>query len=60
MKRAIKALKSFTKDECGQSLIEYALVAGLIGLAAVVTMTSLGSKIAAAFTTIGTTLSNSV
>ncbi len=44
------------KDESGQGLIEYALIATLIGLAAVVTMTSLGSKISAQFASITTSL----
>jgi len=43
-------------DETGQDLIEYALVAALIGLGAIVTVKSLGTKIAGSFTNIGTTL----
>ena len=43
-------------DESGQDLIEYALVAALIGLGAVATMKTLGTKIGGAFTNIGTTL----
>lgn len=45
-------------DESGQDLIEYALVAGLIGLVAVVAMTSVGTSITAAFNKIGTQLTN--
>ncbi len=45
-------LRSLVNDESGQNLIEYALVAGLIGLAAVVAMTSLGTGIKNAFTSI--------
>ena len=44
------------RDESGQDLIEYALVAALVGLAAVATIKGLGTKIGAAFTNIGTTL----
>jgi pilus assembly protein Flp/PilA len=44
------------KEDSGQNLIEYALVAGIIGLGAVVAMTSLKTSIAAAFTSIGTSL----
>ena len=43
-------------DESGQDLIEYALVAALVGLGAVATIKSLGTKIGGAFTNIGTTL----
>jgi len=45
-------------DESGQDLIEYALVAGLIGLVAVVAMTSVGTSITAAFNKIGTQLTS--
>ncbi|MGI4756755.1 MAG: Flp family type IVb pilin [Janthinobacterium lividum] len=50
--------RSFVKDESGQNLIEYALVAGLVGLAAVATMSSLGTKIGTAFSTVGSTLTS--
>jgi pilus assembly protein Flp/PilA len=60
MKTAMVAFKAFIQDDSGQNLIEYALVAGLIGLAAVVAMTSLGTKISTAFNTIGSTLTNSI
>jgi pilus assembly protein Flp/PilA len=50
----------FMKDESGQDLIEYALVAGLIGLGAVVAMTGLSGKIGSAFNSIGTNLTTSV
>jgi pilus assembly protein Flp/PilA len=53
-------LKNFMQDESGQDLIEYALVAGLIGLGAVTAMSGLATKIGTAFTTIGTTLSTNV
>jgi pilus assembly protein Flp/PilA len=48
------------RDESGQDLIEYALVAALIGIGAVASMTSLKTAIANAFTKIGTTLTSSV
>jgi pilus assembly protein Flp/PilA len=55
------ALKLYIKmqnlrEENGQDLIEYALVAALIALAATVGMSGLATKINAAFTTIGTKL----
>jgi len=53
-------LKNLMQDESGQDLIEYALVAGLIGLGAVTAMTGLAGKIGTAFTSIGTTLSTNV
>ena len=53
-------LKSLLQDESGQDLIEYALVAGLIGLGAVTAMSGLASKITTAFTSIGTSLTTNV
>ena len=47
------------KDESGQDLIEYALVAGLIGLGAVTVIKSVSGKITTVFTDIGTTLTSS-
>lgn len=53
-------VKTFAKEESGQDLIEYALVAGVIGLGAVTSMTTLASSIGTAFGTIGTKLTTSV
>jgi pilus assembly protein Flp/PilA len=55
-----QAIVAFMKDESGQDLIEYALVAGLIGLGAVIAMTSLSGKIGNAFNTVGNNLTNSI
>ena len=60
MKRIKQAFIAFMKDESGQDLIEYALVAGLIGLGAVVAMTGLSGKIGNAFNTVGNNLTNSI
>ena len=51
---------AFMKDESGQDLIEYALVAGLIGLGAVVAMSGLATKIGTAFNAVGNQLTNAV
>ena len=42
----------FVREEQGQDLIEYALLAGLISLASVATMTTLGGNISTKFTDI--------
>jgi pilus assembly protein Flp/PilA len=47
-------------DESGQDLIEYALVAGLIGLGAVLAMTTLSTKIGTAFNSVGSQLTSAV
>jgi len=58
MKHLKNAVALLLNDESGQNLIEYALVAGLIGLVAVVAMTSVGTAVKTAFTNIGTSLTN--
>jgi pilus assembly protein Flp/PilA len=60
MKRIKRAFIAFMQDESGQDLIEYALVAGLIGLGAVVAMTGLAGKIESAFNSVGNNLTNSI
>jgi pilus assembly protein Flp/PilA len=49
-------IKNLRRDESGQDLIEYALVAALIALAAVTTMGAVGTKINTIFTNIKTGL----
>ena len=53
-------LSNFLQDETGQDLIEYALVAGLIGISAVFSMSTLSNKISSAFNSIGSKLSSAV
>jgi pilus assembly protein Flp/PilA len=49
-------LRRFTGDKRGQDLIEYALVVALIAFAAAAGMSTVATKINAAFTNIGTKL----
>jgi pilus assembly protein Flp/PilA len=51
---------SLRRDDRGQDLIEYALVVALIAFAATAGMSSVASKINAAFVTVGTTLTTYV
>jgi pilus assembly protein Flp/PilA len=51
-----EALLNLLRDDSGQDLIEYALVAGLIGLGAVTVMGNVGTAIATLFTNISTQL----
>ena len=53
-------LKSLEQDESGQDLIEYALVAALIALGAVISMKSVSTSIGSAFASIGTQLTGAV
>ena len=51
---------TFLHEDSGQDLIEYALVAGLIALGAIVAMGGLSTKIGSAFNTVGNNLTNAV
>ena len=53
-------LNNLMTDESGQDLIEYALVAALVGLGAVASMKTLATNISSAFTSIGTSLTGAV
>ena len=55
----VDGLGIFSRDDSGQDLIEYVLVAGLIGVGAVSAMTSLGSKLSGVFNAISSGLSSS-
>jgi pilus assembly protein Flp/PilA len=52
----INMLKNLHKEESGQDLIEYALIAALIAVAAVASMTSLAGKINTEFSKVGNQL----
>jgi len=53
-------VRNLLRDESGQDLIEYALVAAVLGLAAVAGMTSLASNISNALSGVGSYLSSAV
>jgi pilus assembly protein Flp/PilA len=53
-------MKKFVMDESGQDLIEYALVAALVGLGSVASMNSLAGSIANTFNGIGNALTSAV
>jgi pilus assembly protein Flp/PilA len=54
--QAKKLLRALLSEESGQDLIEYALIAALIALGAIVAMGGLSSQIASEFNTIGNSL----
>lgn len=60
MNKLKQIFSNLMSDESGQDLIEYALVAALIGLGAVASMKSLANTIGNAFNSIGTSLSSNV
>jgi pilus assembly protein Flp/PilA len=58
MKNLKQMLSAFAKDESGQDLIEYALVAALVGLGALAAMRGLSNSIGNSFNSIGNALTN--
>jgi len=58
--RVREVLGNLHRDECGQDLIEYALLAALIALAATAGMGVVASDINNAFTIIGSRVSTAV
>ena len=52
--------KQLMQEESGQDLIEYALVAALVGLGAVAAMQGLSNSIASTFNGVGTQLTSAV
>jgi pilus assembly protein Flp/PilA len=53
-------LMQFIADESGQDLIEYALVAALVGLGALTAMRGLSNSIKNSYTVVGTSLTNAI
>jgi pilus assembly protein Flp/PilA len=60
MKSFKQLLNNLMTNESGQDLIEYALVAALVGLGAVASMNTLSTQIAGAFNGVGNTLTSSL
>jgi pilus assembly protein Flp/PilA len=57
MTALVKKIKSFAGDKKGVTLLEYGLLAALIAVACVTTLTTLGSNINSKFSTISTSIS---
>ena len=53
-----QSLAKFMNDESGQDLIEYALVAALVGLGAVAAMSGLANSIGNTFNSVGNQLTS--
>jgi pilus assembly protein Flp/PilA len=58
--KMMKMLKTLVADDSGQDLIEYALVAALVGLGAIASMKGLANSLKNAFNGVGSALSNAV
>ncbi len=57
---AQKFVLAFLREESGQDLIEYALIAACVSLGAVASMNNLASSIGTAFSNVNTTLNSSL
>jgi pilus assembly protein Flp/PilA len=51
-------LKNLLAEESGQDMIEYALIAALVGLGAVAALGTLKNSISGSFSNVGTALAN--
>ena len=60
MHKLFAVLPHLLQDESGQDLIEYALVAALLGLGAISAMKTLSSTIGNSFGKIGTSISTNI
>jgi pilus assembly protein Flp/PilA len=60
MKHIRTIIQNLLRDENGQDLIEYALVAALIGLAAVAALNTLSGDVKGLFNSIGSALSSAI
>lgn len=47
-----KLLSNFSSNECGGGIVEYSLILALVAIAAVVALTSIGTKISTSFTNV--------
>jgi pilus assembly protein Flp/PilA len=60
MENIKKFLMKLATEESGQDLIEYALVAALIGLGAIAAISGLANSIGSSFNSVGSGLTNAV
>jgi pilus assembly protein Flp/PilA len=60
MKNMKQLLNNLMVEESGQDLIEYALVAALVGLGAVTAMNGLATNIGTAFSKVGSSLNSAI
>lgn len=50
----MEIMKRLVREEEGQGMVEYALIIGLISIAAILTIPTIGEKIASIFTKVNT------
>jgi len=52
----MEQIKNFFKDESGASAVEYGLLVALIAVVVIAAVTTIGTKLNATFTAVGTSL----
>lgn len=60
MKNTMHLFATLLREESGQDLIEYALLGGLIALAAIAAIRTLATNISTGFNTVGSRLTSAV
>ncbi len=60
LRTATPLLEKFLDDQSGQDLIEYALVAALVGLGAVTAMSGLSNQISNVFNSVSAGITNAI
>jgi len=56
----VHSLSRFLHDESGQDLVEYALLAALVGLSAITALKGVSTHIGTSFSSVSSTLTSSV
>jgi len=56
MKAIAKLVRNLVKDEQGGEVLEYALIAGLIVVAAIATISSVGTKVVARWSSLNSSM----
>jgi pilus assembly protein Flp/PilA len=54
MMRLLETVKGTCNDEKGQGMVEYGLILGLVAVIAIISLTSIGTSLGTAFTTLST------
>jgi pilus assembly protein Flp/PilA len=60
MRDALRVFAALTRDESGQELMEYALLAALLGVGAMAVMSGFSGTVGNFFGTVGNSLVNSI
>ena len=56
----INRLINWSREESGQTLVEYGLIVALISVVAIIALTLVGTNVSAVFNSVGTTLGSTL